>query len=191
MIYKNRTERLSGDDIILAPIRRRLSAFIIDCIFIGILYFLVLTFFNLFSLNDLKINVKGIFDIDVETNIHNGILAVFIKILFGLLPVIYFTLFLYFSKGRTLGKYFLRIKVVSLYHERLGLWHCFERSIGYFTSALESGFGFIQAGWNPNRMALHDKIGETVVINIPRTKTIKPVKEKEEAEVASVDNEIH
>jgi len=52
----------------------------------------------------------------------------------------------------------------------LGFWHCFERSLGYFTSALEFGFGYIQAIWNPNRMALHDKIGETIVISLPRKK---------------------
>ena len=70
----------------------------------------------------------------------------------------------YFSKGQTIGKYFLRIKVLSIYHEHLGLWHCIERSLGYIVSALEFGFGYLQALWNPNRMALHDKIGETVVI---------------------------
>jgi len=82
------------------------------------------------------------------------------------LPVIYFTLSLYLTRGRTIGKYLLKIRVISLFHERPGLWHCFERSLGYFTSALEFGFGFIQAIWNPNRMALHDKIGETIVISL-------------------------
>jgi uncharacterized RDD family membrane protein YckC len=39
--------------------------------------------------------------------------------------------------------------------------------LGYFASALEFGFGYIQAIWNPNRMSLHDKIGETIVIQVP------------------------
>jgi predicted esterase YcpF (UPF0227 family) len=38
--------------------------------------------------------------------------------------------------------------------------------LGYYASVLEFGFGFIQALWNPNRMALHDKIGETIVIDL-------------------------
>jgi hypothetical protein len=33
---------------------------------------------------------------------------------------------------------------------------------------LEFGFGYIQALWNPNRMALHDKIGETIVIKLQK-----------------------
>jgi uncharacterized RDD family membrane protein YckC len=167
MNYKNRIERLSGDDIILAPIKKRLAAFLIDCLVIFLLYIFVLVIFSLFNINDWNINVASIFDVDIETNIHNPYFIFLLKALFGLLPVIYFTTSLYISKGRTIGKYLFRIKVVSLFHERLGLWHCFERSLGYFTSALESGFGFIQARWNPNSMALHDKIGETIVICIP------------------------
>jgi uncharacterized RDD family membrane protein YckC len=96
-------------------------------------------------------------------NAQPGVIA-FFKILLGLIPVIYFTLAFYFWKGQTIGKRILRLRVISLYHEHLGLWHCFERSLGYYASTLEGGFGFIQAFWNPNRMALHDKIGETIVI---------------------------
>jgi uncharacterized RDD family membrane protein YckC len=115
-------------------------------------------------MNISKINVHGIFDVEVEMNNTNPSLITFLKFLFGILPFIYFALSFYFLKGQTIGKYFLKIKVLSLYHEKLGLWHCIERSLGYFASALEFGFGFIQAFWNPNRMTLHDKIGETVVI---------------------------
>jgi uncharacterized RDD family membrane protein YckC len=171
MIYKNRIERLSGNDIVLAPIKKRLAAFLTDCLVVLLLYFFVLFIFSLFDISDWKINVVSIFDVDIETDIHSPYLIFSLKALFGLLPVIYFTLSLYFSKGKTIGKYLFRIKVVSLFHERLGLWHCFERSLGYFTSALESGFGFIQAVWNPNRMALHDKIGETIVISLPPRKS--------------------
>ncbi len=173
MNYKKRSEKISGRNIVLAPIKRRFSAFLIDCMVILLLYFLVIFIFTLFNINDWKINVASIFEVEIETNIHNPYFIFMLKILFGLLPVIYFTISLYFSKGRTAGKYLFRIKVVSLYHERLELWHCFERSLGYFTSALEFGFGFIQAIWNPNKMALHDKIGETIVISLPDRKPKK------------------
>jgi uncharacterized RDD family membrane protein YckC len=173
MNYKNRTERLFNDTLVLAPVRKRLAAFLIDFVVIILLYLIIMVILSLFKVDTWKINVASIFDVEIETNIRNHWFILFLKILFGLLPVIYFTLFLYFSDGRTVGKYLLRLKVVSLYHTHLGLWHCFERSLGYFTSALESGFGFIQAIWNPNRMALHDKIGETIVISLssrPRKK---------------------
>lgn len=129
--------------------------------------------FDLFNMNISKINVQGIFDVEIEMNNAHSVLITLMKFLFGLLPVIYFTLSFYFFKGQTIGKYFLRIKVLSLYHEHLGLWHCFERSLGYFASAVEFGFGYIQAFWNPNRMALHDKIGETIVIECPPKKNKK------------------
>ncbi len=101
---------------------------------------------------------------------HNTqpIVILFFKILLGLTPVIYFTLSFYFWKGQTIGKRILRLRVISLYHEHLGFWHCLERSLGYFASTAELGFGFIQAFWNPNRMALHDKICETIVIKLQK-----------------------
>ena len=170
MNYTNRNERFIGNDIILAPIKRRFAAFLIDWVCIIMIYFLVLAIFSLFNVNDWKINVKSIFEVEIETNINNSYFIIFLKILFGFLPVLYFTILFYCFKGQTIGKIFLKIKVVSLYHEKLGFWHCFERSLGYFTSALEFGFGFIQAIWNQNRMALHDKIGETIVISLPRKK---------------------
>jgi uncharacterized RDD family membrane protein YckC len=170
MNFKNRDEKSFSNDLILATIKRRFAAFLIDGVFILLMYFFVLFIFSLFSINDWKINVKSIFDVEIESSINNSYLIIVLKILFGFLPVFYFTILLYFFKGRTIGKLFLRLKVVSLYHEHLGLWHCFERSLGYFTSALEFGFGFIQAIWNPNRMALHDKIGETIVVSLPRKK---------------------
>jgi|SRR5664280_198345 uncharacterized RDD family membrane protein YckC len=123
---------------------------------------------GLFNINVSKLNVRGIFDVELVIRNAQPIVILFVKILFGLLPTLYFTLSFYFWKGQTIGKYFLRLRVLSLYHEHLGLWHCFERSLGYYASVLEFGFGFIQALWNPNRMALHDKIGETIVIKLQK-----------------------
>jgi len=170
MNYKNRHSRSMNHDLILASVKRRLAAFVIDWLLIVVLYLSIVFVFSLFNINDWKIDVKSIFEVDIETNLNNKYFIMFLKIFFGFLPVLYFTFLFYFFKGQTIGKYFLRVRVVSLYHDRLGLWHCFERSLGYFTSALEFGFGFIQAIWNPNRMTLHDKIGETIVVNVPRRK---------------------
>jgi uncharacterized RDD family membrane protein YckC len=118
-------------------------------------------------MNISNINVQSIFEVEVEIENAPSYLITAMKIFFGFLPVIYFALSFYFCKGQTIGKYLMRIRVLSLYHEHIGLWHCIERSLGYFASALEFGFGYIQAFWNPNRMTLHDKIGETIVVEIP------------------------
>ena len=170
MNYNTRHEFHHDNEFILATIRKRFVAFFIDWIVLVIIYLSIIILFSLFNMNISTINVHSIFDVEIEMDNTHTYLITFLKILFGLLPVLYFSILFYFCKGQTIGKYFLRIKVLSLYHEHLGLWHCIERSLGYFASALEFGFGYIQAFWNPNRMTLHDKIGETIVVGLPRKK---------------------
>jgi len=170
MNYNTRHEFHHDSEFILATIKKRFFALLIDWIVLIIIYFCILILFDLFNMEISNINVHGIFDVEVEMNNTPLYIITFMKFLFGLLPVIYFTISFYFWNGKTIGKYFLRIKVLSLYHDHLGLWHCIERSLGYFASALEFGFGYIQAFWNPNRMTLHDKIGETIVIELPAKK---------------------
>jgi uncharacterized RDD family membrane protein YckC len=169
MNYNTRPEfhRNRNNKFILATIKKRSVAFLIDWIVIVLIYLCIIILFGLFNMNISNINVHGIFDVELEIDNMHPYFITFMKFFFGLLPIFYFTISFYFWKGRTIGKYFLRIKVLSLYHENIGLWHCIERSLGYFASALEFGFGYIQAFWNPNRMTLHDKIGETIVIERP------------------------
>lgn len=174
MNFKNRNERFLGTEVILAPIKKRFTAFLIDCIVLVIIYIFIIIVLHLFKISISKVNVISIFDVEIEMNNINPSFIRFFKILFGLLPVLYFSVLLYCFKDQTAGKFFLRLRVVSLQHEHLGLWHCIERTLGYFASALEFGFGFIQAFWNPNRMSLHDKIGETIVISLPRKKPELP-----------------
>jgi uncharacterized RDD family membrane protein YckC len=170
MNYNPRHEFYHENDFILATIKKRFAAFLIDWIVLIIIYFCLLIVFDLFNMAISNINVHGIFDVELEIDNTPPFMITCLKFLFGLIPVIYFTCSFYFWKGKTIGKHFLRIKVLSLYHGHIGLWHCIERSLGYFASAVEFGFGFIQALWNPNRMTLHDKIGETVVIELPHKK---------------------
>jgi uncharacterized RDD family membrane protein YckC len=167
MKYKTRHEFHHDNEYILATIKKRFIAFLIDWIVLIIIYCCIIILFSLFNMSISKINVHSIFDVEIEMNNTHSYLITFLKFLFGLLPVVYFAVSFYFCRGQTIGKYFLRIKVIPLYHEHLGLWHCLERSLGYFASALEFGFGYIQAFWNPNSMTLHDKIGETIVIECP------------------------
>ncbi len=78
---------------------------------------------------------------------------------------IYFGLWTYFGHGQTLGKKLMRIRIVSLTHDHLTLWHSIERSLGYGASILEGGFGFLQYFIHPNRQTVHDRIAETIVID--------------------------
>ena len=168
MNFKKRPEIHHDNEFILATIKRRYLGYMIDWIIISLIFVCVNTLLGLFDINISKLYVRGIFDVELEMHNMQPIVILFVKILFGLLPTLYFTLSFYFWKGQTIGKRIVRLRVISLYHEHLGLWHCFERSLGYYASTLEGGFGFIQAFWNPNRMALHDKIGETIVIKLQK-----------------------
>ncbi len=114
--------------------------------------------------------MKNLFHIEIEAKNLNETKIEFLKILFGFIPTIYFALMTYITNGQSIGKKILGIKIVSIYHHRLSLWHCIERSLGYIASTFELGLGFLQAFWNPNRMTLHDKIAETVVIKTRITK---------------------
>jgi len=82
--------------------------------------------------------------------------------------VLYSGLSTYFGHGQTLGKRLLRLRVVSLTHHHLSLWHCIERALGYGASAAELGFGFYQYFIHPNRQTTHDRIAETIVVAEPK-----------------------
>ena len=79
--------------------------------------------------------------------------------------VLYFGLATYLGNGKTLGKKFLKIRVVSLTHSKMTFFQSIERSLGYGASFLEGGFGFIQFFINPNRRTVHDRIAETIVVD--------------------------
>ena len=79
--------------------------------------------------------------------------------------VLYFALWVYFTDGRTPGKWLARTRVVSLTHDTMGPWQSTERALGYGASALELGFGFLQYFIARNRQTVHDRIAETIVID--------------------------
>lgn len=148
-------ERLSSlNGVPLAGFRLRTIAFSLDIVFIIIILILVSlasSYKELFTTGTANINLK--FDM-----FHNmeGIIVL----------LLYFGTLTYFFKGQTLGKRLMRIRVISLKKDKLTVWQCIERSLGYGASALEAGFGFIQVIFYENRQAVHDRIAETVVIKV-------------------------
>ncbi|HUE24899.1 MAG TPA: RDD family protein [Bryobacteraceae bacterium] len=71
---------------------------------------------------------------------------------------------LLYWQSKNPGQRLLRIRVVSLVHRRMSLWHSVERALGYGASVLELGFGFLQYFIHPNRRTVHDRIAETIVV---------------------------
>jgi uncharacterized RDD family membrane protein YckC len=90
--------------------------------------------------------------------------------------VLYFSVALKLMNGQTPGKKLMKIRVVSLTHHGMGWWQSIERALGYGASLLEGGFGFFQFYLNPNRMCVHDRIAETIVIDLRKTRVEPPIK---------------
>lgn len=82
--------------------------------------------------------------------------------------ILYFGSLTYMWKGKTIGKYLLKIRVISLKEDNITLWQSIERTLGYGASALEAGFGFFQALWYENRQSVHDRIAETFVVKVTK-----------------------
>mgnify|MGYP003635528880 CR=1 FL=1 len=80
--------------------------------------------------------------------------------------VFYFTLFISWNGGQTLGKACMAIKVVQLNNTPLTLWQAFGRQGGYSAGFATGLLGFIQIYWDPNRQAIQDKVADTLVLKI-------------------------
>ncbi len=76
----------------------------------------------------------------------------------------YFAIALKLGNGQTVGKWLMKIRVISLTQDRMGWWQSIERALGYGASLLEGGFGFFQYYINRNRQTVHDRIAETIVV---------------------------
>ena len=150
--HTKRLEQINGAP--LASFQARAAAFAID-FFAAFLVFLfvimlgarVWSYFDLFPADK---------DYSLKFDLQHWYSILFI--------VIYFGLFTYWGKGQTPGKRLLKIRVVSLTHEHISLWHAIERALGYGASALELGFGFVQYFIHPNKQTVHDRIAETIVV---------------------------
>jgi uncharacterized RDD family membrane protein YckC len=165
------TKRLrSLDGIRLASFRARGFAIVFD-LFVIVLILLTIAIFVL----GIKIGSNNKFNTSFGstsmvgvTNESDGHENTWVKYgsEFGI-PILYWGLLTYFTNGRTPGKWFAGIRVVSTTHDRIRLWQSIERALGYSVSTLEAGLGFFQYFISTNRRATHDRLAETVVICDP------------------------
>ncbi len=159
----------------LADFGRRLFAFFTDLFLLFAFLYIIGIILDSFGLIDfgLKIGISPEKTAGIVPEVNNGIqinLPEALKIIIKLLiPVLYFGLITYFTNGYTLGKRIFRIRIVSTNHKHLTLWHSIERSLGYYASALEFGFGFLQYFIDYNRRTVHDRIAETIVIKVKKS----------------------
>jgi len=148
-----RMESLAG--LPLASFKARFAAFFIDLALVVVLW-APLTALTVWLTHHRDANQH----IELKWDFHE-----FSNIVFALL---YYGLTLYFSNGQTPGKRLLKIRVISLVHDRITFWQAMERALGYGASILEAGFGFLQFFINPNRCCVHDRIAETIVVREAR-----------------------
>ena len=170
LMHSNQLEGLE-----LANFTRRFFAFCIDLLVLIIFLYVIGTILDYFGLINfgLKIGIgsgKGINNMPgINNDIHMNV-PEYLKVIFKLLiPVIYFGLITCFTNGYTIGKRIFRIRIVSTNHKHLTLWHSIERSLGYYASSLEFGFGFLQFFIDYNRRTVHDRIAETIVIKTKKS----------------------
>ncbi len=148
----------------LAPFWRRAAAFMLDLLVMSILFAVLVGSFMLLLLRLGWVQRSGRFSFALDINPHGFSWVNWYSVAWA---VLYFGLTTYFGRGQTPGKRLLGIRVVSLVHERLLLWHSLERALGYGASLLEFGFGFVQYFINPNRRTVHDRVADTIVVRDP------------------------
>ena len=142
--------------VTLASFKRRAAAFVLDFALAGVLFLVVVT---PAAIGLVRVGLwHPVGDVTLKLDFFKNWYSV-------VWLVLYFALTTYLGKGQTPGKRLMRIRVVSLVHDRLSLWHSVERALGYAASALEFGFGFVQYFIHPNRRTVHDRIAETIVVD--------------------------
>jgi uncharacterized RDD family membrane protein YckC len=146
---QNIARQASLQGVALASFGARAKAFAVDGLIVGLLLLLA-------SLWDgARANAQnGAVELSVELG---GLLGVVVVVL-------YFGVSTWLGGGASPGKRLFGIRVISLVHEHLTLWHAIERALGYSASSLEAGFGFLQYFRHPNHQTVHDRIAETIVV---------------------------
>src|SRR4051794_29704520 len=119
------TERMRElDGRPLATFGRRASAFAIDLVAGGVLFFVVAILITLAINGRVSFHISGL---RIGSRSANDVRLTFFENGYGILWwVLYFGLSTYFGRGQTIGKRLTGIRIVSLVHHRLSLWHSIE-----------------------------------------------------------------
>lgn len=176
------TAQLEGLE--LASFSRRFFAFIIDSLALVFTLYFLGVLLDYFGIIDFSLSVgvsEGDSAVSTENLSYTGpdYLATILKML---IPVFFFGIISYLTNGYTLGKRILKIRIVATSHARLSLWHAIERSLGYYASSLEFGFGFLQYFIDYNRRTVHDRIAETIVIRVKKRKKMTNISLQDNAQ---------
>lgn len=149
MTNEDLIEKFESENITLAPFNKRALAYLIDEILVSVLFAFI-------YLDQMPENIST----EETINIVNSLFMYII-----LLKVAYQTFFVWMY-GATLGKIFLKIKVVSILDlEKPTLLLSLTRASFRIISESVFYLGFLWAALNPKRETWHDKASSTLVVN--------------------------
>ena len=141
---------------------RRLGAYTVDGIIIFFTFIVLSIIASLaFFSGAISGNSKD-FIVDLADPARFSSVKIFIWIFFISLYIAYFTYF-HGTTGRTLGKMFFGLQVVSADGTPISFGIAFLRAVGYLVSGIFY-LGFIWAAFDKRKQGWHDKIAGTVVI---------------------------
>lgn len=142
-------EKFERENITLATFPKRLFAYFIDEVLVSFLF--VMIYINA---------IESTQSVEDTINMINS-LVVYIMVL----KVIYQTFFVTVY-GATVGKIFMKIKVVSINDlENPSFLYSLSRALVRILSESAFYLGFLWALMNPKRETWHDKAGQTLVVN--------------------------
>jgi uncharacterized RDD family membrane protein YckC len=169
---------LKLDGIELAPFWRRAVAFVLDCLVVIVIFTAAIVVGTLIYFAwrkftghplppDIHIQIRPeqlVFDDKHGTELASVGDEWAHLLYYSVTPVLYFGILTWWMKGRSPGKWLLRIRVLSIVHPHLTFWHSIERALGYGAAILEFGFGFLQFFIHPYRRCAQDRLAETIVV---------------------------
>ena len=156
------------DEVTYAGFWVRLAAYLIDSVivFVGLLVVRLILLGIMSAAKDTALGGNLLF----QYNLKDIVLYV--------MEALYFILFTYYT-GTTIGKRLMNLKVVRADgEERLSLLNVIYReTVGRFLCSVICGIGYILAGIDGEKRALHDILADTRVIYAKRVKIYKKVEQ--------------
>ena len=157
----NEDSMIDNNTLPIASMKKRISAFVIDDIVIS-LFFMIIFYDQIMGLLSSPTATEQLTQVSME--MMNTFIAENIMIVLAI-KVIYHTV-LVWQNGMTIGKYVVKIQVVSLNTGfRPSFQQAFLRASVRLLSESVFYLGFILAFFLPMRQTLHDKLSNCVVIN--------------------------
>ena len=152
---------IDNNTLPIASMKKRISAFVIDDIIIS-LFFMIIFYDQIMGLLSSPTATEQLTQVSME--MMNTFIAENIMIVLAI-KVIYHTV-LVWQNGMTIGKYMVKIQVVSLNTGfRPSFQQAFLRASVRLLSESVFYLGFILAFFMPMRQTLHDKLSNCVVID--------------------------